>query len=61
MQIAPDSISVHREITPDNKAILVSIEITLTANPDVASRLARILSTNVLEIQDAEWKAIQSA
>jgi len=59
MQVPVESIAVCR--SPSDKGDTVKVEVTFVANLPAkqANNLARILSTNVLEIQDAEWQSVK--
>lgn len=59
MQIPLESMTVNRSISDDKKSILVDVHFTVKLPPEIASNLARILATNVLEIQDAEWNSVK--
>lgn len=54
MRIPLESMTVDRSITPDHKHIMVDVRFTVKLRPNEASDLARILSTNYLEVSDAE-------
>ena len=57
MQIPVEAIRIKRETDGAQSQIEVTINVTLPIRE--AGNLMRILSTNVLEIQDAEWKAVK--
>ena len=59
MQIPLESMTVNRSIANDKKSILVDVHFSVKLPPETASNLARILATNVLEIQDAEWNSVK--
>ena len=52
-------MTVNRSIANDKKSILVDVHFSVKLPPETASNLARILATNVLEIQDAEWNSVK--
>ena len=54
MRLMLESMKVERSITSDGKEILVNVSFSVKLPPQQASGLARILSTNVLEVIDVE-------
>lgn len=52
MMVPLSSMKVER--SRDNDKILVDVRFTAKLSPSGASELARILSTNILEIDDAQ-------
>ena len=59
MQIPLESMTVNRSISDNKKSIQVDVHFTVKLPPEAASNLARILATNVLEVQDAEWQSVK--
>lgn len=59
MRIPLESMTVDRSIAADRKNILVDVRFTVKLKPIDASRLSRILSTNYLDVQDAEMESMR--
>ena len=59
MQVPLQSMNVERAFSDDRGSVLVEVRFTANLPPKMASNLARILSTNVLEVQDAEWQSLR--